>query len=503
MLMVRSSLQLSFFMLLGILATLTLSLFRASANTIIVLLALLAGLLLATALTMVFENAAAFLKSVTWWQVLWLSVFVSGLVFRDRDLHAVESEPLDAWAIVRIALMCATAMILMVRLALRQTPWLEHLRRGLIAVPGAYCLVCLASCLWSVYPAWTLYKSLELLVDVALLAAVVATARSIKSYKALFDWTWILEGLLLTSVWLGLLFWSQQALVPSEGVLRVSLSGVMPNVNPNSVGELGAIIGVVAFCRLLVKGSHRIRYGFLLATGVLTMCLAQGRSAILGFAVGIVLALLFSGRVRISLSLASASALLFSFGGVWESFLGFMRRGQDESQHYNLSERVDWWSMAWPKILEHPLTGYGAFAGAKFLVLAGNRINAGGIHSDWVETLVGTGLLGFILALLSLLATWWQLIKSIRDPTLTSLERQLGIEAMGALTVASIRSVFTTDLFWHPPIVFLAVVGYAEYLRLRRKRRAPQYHTYLQLKQPATAHLSPSLLFGSGMKDRC
>jgi hypothetical protein len=74
---------------------------------------------------------------------------------------------------------------------------------------------------------------------------------------------------------------------------------------------------------------------------------------------------------------------------------------------------------------------------------------------------------------------------------------------MGALTVASIRSVFTTDLFWHPPIVFLAVVGYAEYLRLRRKRRAPQYHTYLQLKQPATAHLSPSLLFGSGMKDRC
>lgn len=492
MLTVRAASQLPLFALFGVFATLALSFFSGATNTILVFLSLLAGLLLATAFTQAFGKAAAFLASLTWWHILWLLVFVSGLVFRDRDLHAVEAEPVDAWAIFRIGLTCTIAIILVVRLALRQTPWLEHLHRGLIAVLGVYCLVCLGSSLWSIYPAWTLYKSLELLVDVAVLAAFVATARSVEVYKMLLDWTWLLEGLLLASVWLGLLFWSQEALVPSEGVLGVSLSGVIPNVNPNSVSELGAIIGVIAFFRLFVrrgKGSHWAWYSFLLAVGVLTMCLAQGRSAILGFAVGIVLVLLFSGRVGVSLSLASASVVLFSFGGVWDTFLGFMRRGQTEGQLYNLSDRVNWWSMAWPKILEHPLTGYGAFAGARFLVLAGNRIDAGGIHSDWVETLVGTGVLGFLPALLALLATWWQLVKSIRDPTLAPLERQLGIEAMGALSVVSIRSVFTTDLFWHPPVVFFAAVGCAHYLRLRQKRRASQYPCW----EKATAHLSASL----------
>jgi O-antigen ligase len=465
--------QFSVLVLFGSSATVILSAVAGTPNTISVLVVLLVLLLLGMAFHRVLGKIAGALRCMKWWQILWLLVFISGLVFRDRDLHAIETDVVDGWAIFRIALVCVTAVVLLARLSLRQTPWLQQMCSGLTAALGVYCLVCLASCLWSVYPLWTVYKSLEFLVDVATLAAIIATAASVRTYKVLFDWTWTLQGLLLASVWLGLLLWRQEALVPSEGVWGVMLTGVVPDVNSNSVGELGAVIGVIAFCRLLVSSgttAARACYAFLLAIGIVTMCLAQGRSAIVGFILGTILALLFSGRVAVGFSLASASAVLLSFESIRSAFSGFMRRGEAEDALYRLSDRMDWWSSAWSRIMQHPWAGYGAFAGARFLVMAENKIDAG-IHSDWVEILVGTGLLGFVIAVLAVLATWWQLVKCARDSFLTPLERQLAIEAIAVLGVESVRSIFTTDLFWHPPIIFFACVGYAEFLRLRRKQK--------------------------------
>ena len=86
----------------------------------------------------------------------------------------------------------------------QSTLWLEYLQRGPIAALLVYCLVCLTSTLWSVFPAWTLYKSVEFSRYVILLAAVAATANSVEMWKKLLDWTWILSGALLFSVWLGI-----------------------------------------------------------------------------------------------------------------------------------------------------------------------------------------------------------------------------------------------------------------------------------------------------------
>jgi hypothetical protein len=472
MLKVRWVWEVSGFALLGAFAALVMSSSHRATSMILVLIGLLAVLFLPTGLIQGTRNAFAVVRSFTWWQGLWLLLFVSGLVFRERDLQSIEAEPLDAWAFFRIVLVTVTGLILLLKLALRQTHWLQYLFRGLVGFLASYSLVCMASSLWSVYPLWTFYKSGEYLVDVALLAAIVATAGSADAYSRLFDWTWTLLGLLMASVWLGLLLRPQEALVPAEGILGVQLSGIIPDVHPNTVGELGAVVGVIAFSRLLLSSrerSKRLWYGFLLTTGLLTMCLAQARSAIVGFVVGIILILLFSGRTAVGVFLAFASTVLLSIASVRGGFSDFMRRGEAESELYNLSSRVEWWSFAWPKILEHPFIGYGAYAGARFFVMAEYRLDVPGIHSDWLETLVGTGLWGFIPALLALLGTWWQLIKSVRDSSLAPLERRLAIEAIGALGVVSIRSIFTSDLFWHPPIVFLAALGYAQFLRTRQK----------------------------------
>src|SRR4029077_9164065 len=126
------------------------------------------------------------------------------------------------------------------------------------------------------------------------------------------------------------------------------------------------------------------------------------------------------------------------------------------------------WGLAWQKFLEHPLLGYGAYAGGRFAVLAGNKVDVSTLHSDFAELMVGTGLLGVILAVIVLLGTWWALFGAFRNSSLETSERQLVIEAIGVFGVISTRSVFTSNLFSHPPLMFLAILGYAEFLRRRR-----------------------------------
>ena len=465
--------ELALFVFFGVSTALIMSSSRYGVITLLIVMAIPAVLLVPGVLATVARSGRTLLRGFTWWQGMWLLLFVSGLVFRDRSIQEIQGETLDGWALFRVGFVAAAGTILLFKMARRQSAWPRYLFRGLVAWLATYSIVCVMSSLWSVFPSWTLYKSCEYFVDVAALAAVVETARSGEAYKRLFDWTWTLLGLMMISAWIGLVVLPQDALVPSTGIFAVQLVGLMPNISSNTLGELGAIVGVIAFSRLLRgnnENAERAWYGALLIFGLVTMVFAQGRSGILGFFVGLVLVLLVSGRVAVGLTLLAGAALIFiANGNAWGVVADFMRRGESEEELHSLSSRVEWWSLAWPAFLEHPLTGYGAFSGARFFVLAKNGLDVTGIHSDWVETLVGTGLWGFIPALLALLATWRELVRRVRVRALTPLEQQLKVEAIGVLAVISVRSIFSNNLFWHPPIVFFAIVAYAQFLIIRRR----------------------------------
>jgi len=74
------------------------------------------------------------------------------------------------------------------------------------------------------------------------------------------------------------------------------------------------------------------------------------------------------------------------------------------------------------------------------------------------------GLFGFFFVVGAFLRTW----KNLLEPTLASkngtLLHCLCVEAIGILALISVRSMFTTNIFWHPPLVFFLVLGYAEFL---------------------------------------
>jgi O-antigen ligase len=361
-------------------------------------------------------------------------------------------------------------------LVLARLPWLRSLSRGLVGLLAVYALICIASAFWSVYPAWTLYRSVEYLVDLALLAAVLASVGSTQTYHTLLTWSWTLYGALMASVWLGVLIWPQDALSSSAGSLGFQLNGVFPAVAANSVGELGAILGTVALARFLStkQRSARAWWSLLLVISIITMVLAQGRSAIAGFVLGAILVLLFSKRVVLSIFLAMSVTAALSIKAVSGSLWEFLRRGASEQELNTLSSRVDWWLFAFQKFLERPLIGWGAYAAGRFVVMAGLHGNTliASVHSEYVEILVGTGLLGIIPIIVVIIWTWRLLLGFYRCSRLSSVEREILVEVIGVMGVLTIRSFFTTELFWHPPLLFLAVLGYAELLRRQRMPRS-------------------------------
>jgi len=448
------------------------------------------GLLFMTAFRQGGRKLRHLFQNVAWWQWLWLLIWASGFVLRERDANAIQDQPADAAATYRILLVVCVGLALLLRLGLRRTLWLESLFRGIVGALTAYGLLSLLTTLWSVYPALTLYKSLEYLVDLALLAAILVTVRSTREYKRLFDWTWALYAFLLATVWLGLLVAPKLAWEEGfyTGVLGHRLVGVLPEQDYNRVGDIGAILCLITLSRLLStvkqRGS-RFTYICVFIASFAAVILSQTRSALAGFIVGAFLLLFFSKRIGFTAFLAFVIVPLIALTGTGAVLWTFLARGQEHQQLASLSGRMDWWVAAWNVFLQHPLGGLGAYAAGRFAVL--NKLgfqHTSTLHSDYLEVLVGNGILGPIPILASLGACWYMFVRSLRRLGADTLERQLTLEAVAVLALLSVRSVVMTILVAHPPLHFLVVLGWAEFLR-RAQVRAPVYSPVLSVPSRA------------------
>lgn len=412
-----------------------------------------------------------------WWHWLWLLVFISGLVFRIRDIETVQEAPLDAWAAGRMGLMGVVAIVLLSRLPRAQTDWVGALLRGLPAGIFLCGVTSLVSTLWSVYPLWTLYKAIEYLIDVALLAAIVTAVTRVEELKSLFDLTWLLFGLLLVTVWIGVFLRPDLALIRPMGVFGVQIRGVFPAVSANGAGDLGATLLVVGTTRLLVGRHRRDRglYGLLCVVALATLTLAQSRSAAGGALLGLLAVLLLERRLGLLALVGLVGAAVLVLPSVEIVVEQAILRGQSPELFYSLSGRVGWWRVAWDVFRDHPLLGLGGWAAGRFAVLGPLGVaEASSIHNGWLEILLGVGLIGFTPFLASFIGIVRNLFRPLEAGSGPSLARELRLEAIGIFVLLCYRSIFSVEFIWHPPLVFFLVLAQAELLRRVRQHRLVQ-----------------------------
>jgi hypothetical protein len=425
---------------------------------------------------------------LVWWHGLWFLILVSSLVFRIRDAAEAQALPIDGYATLRVLPEVIVGLYLLIHFLRKGSTLQRSFWQGLAGAMAMYGLISLTSVFWSVKPSWTLYKSAEFLLDVSVLAAVLATVESVETYKDFFNWTLILCGVELLWTWIGAVIWPAEAL---HSTYPERLVGVFPIQSANAIGASGAVLSIVALCRLLPLANCRFQRSWnilLFAFGVASMVACRTRAALAGFGVALLLVMVFSRRARRAAIVAAGVllagytlALLFNAapqpGALWNHIaspsgevLSFLERGQNQDQLESLTGRMEWWRLAWQQFMTHPVTGLGAYAGGKFGVLS--KMGLGDtpqLHSDYLETLVGTSFWGLIPLVVALLGTWWLLIRFVRSPSLQPFERQLALEAIGVLGVITVRSFVNVELIWHAPQFFLAVLGYAELLRRRAK----------------------------------
>lgn len=430
------------------------------------LIALPFGVMAVRALTPALAKSLRLLKELSWWHALWFCMMLSGLVFRIRTSEAANTNPLDFLAVFRLGLVAVMGFVLLYRLMLRKPDWVHFLIKGLPGLLTAYTVTCLLSVMWSTYPLWTFYKSTEYLVDIALLAAVIASIHSIHDIKTFFDWTWLLLSSLIVTVWIGVLIWPDLAVLHDVGMLGFAIRGVFPAFETNGVGELSAILASVAITRIIFHPHHRALYFLVLLVALTTSILTQSRSPLLGLCVAAVLILFASRRVGLLVAIPVAVSAIFMLTSSLDQLGTFLLRGQRDEDFTSLSGRTNLWVLGWEMFKIRPFLGYGAYAGGRFTGIA-DTMAAGNssILNTWLEIVLGVGLPTGLLMVAAFVMAWAILIKQVCTTTQDDVTHCLTVEALGVLAIISVRSMFTVHLIWHPPIAFFLVVGYAEYLR--------------------------------------
>ena len=429
----------------------------------------------------IFRGAASLVQSFTWWQGLFLLCFVSGIVWRVRELQDINSQPVDGFALFRMGLQGFVGLVLLFRLFAFKTDWLRSLFTGLIGIVVIFPLISLVSTAWSVRPGWTFYKSIEYLVDLSTLAAIIISLRSTEEVEQLVDIAWSLLGIMLLSAWIGAIIDPVDALKLGqlEGPLTGRLNGIIPNIDANSVGEWSAILAIVALGRLTYDPENKFNgkwYLILFASAIVTLIYAQTRAATAGFAVATIVLTLLSRRYLTGALLAGTALLALTLLSLTTNagpvLLDYLLRGQSLQAVRDVSGRMDWWNYAIFKFWQRPWVGYGGYAGGRFIVLAGiGRYETGDILSSWVQPLIDTGVLGFTALVIAISALWSTLLKSAGSSALDPATRRLLTEIICVMTIIQIRSFFTGNLITHDAMPFLIVLACAEFSRRLIKLR--------------------------------
>lgn len=424
--------------------------------------------------------------SFTWWQIAWLLLFMSGFVFRARTAAEIGDSPVDAFALYRIAGVGIVALILFVRLTLRRTNWLPFLFSGVVGLFALYPLFSLVSTVWSVNPPWTMYKSVEFLIDLSLVAAITATIQSVSEYRRLANWTWTLLGFLIVTSWIGAAVDPSDALFGDYSmhlaVLPIRLVGVMPVISCNDLSEVAAILALVALCRIFLdeeSENKKTRNWCLFGVAFVTLVVTQTRGSFLAFLVGLVVLLILSRRYILVTVGGITSIILIPLvflTSLGTSVQAFFLRGETVEGATGMSGRVDTWQASIDKIAQHPWSGYGGFAGGKFVILSRNSLGSDTL-SSYFDSLLNLGVFGLVILLIVLILVGTLLYRSIRDSRLLASENYLALEIFLAFTVVLIRSFESSNLITHPMLAFLTIVGVAEFLRRRRQLVMPAFST--------------------------
>jgi len=203
-----------------------------------------------------------------------LALLASGLVFRVRGTEEILDNPLDTAGLFRVA-------FLALALFLAAIGFMNGRQSGIRSRPfrlyALYAATALIGAAGSADPLLTIFHVGELLIALFVFVAAVRSAGPEAPFRIEATLYWF-QVTLMGTVWLSVILFPGQAIIPVNSPIPWQIQGVVPAVASNGVGTLGAILTLWSLARFLSpvaeRSSPRLSLG-IAAAGFVTLVAAS------------------------------------------------------------------------------------------------------------------------------------------------------------------------------------------------------------------------------------
>lgn len=365
-------------------------------------------------------------------------VVVSDFQVRLRPVGESLAGSPDVFVAIEVATYAAVAVFLFLRFRPRFRLRRPRSCAPLVYLAYGYPVVVLVAAIYSPYLMLALVRAGQVVVVVALFAAVVRHASRAALHQIAHGYVALIAAAVVFGV-----------VVPYPRLPTQLDRFTWLYVHPVKAGELMAIAVVLAFAYLTCGRLRRYgpRWPVPMYLAMLTVCAAgltasNTRGAMLGAMAGVAVVLLTrwrgSRKVEVGIGVAIVAALVALTA--WPAIEEFFVRGESAKRLASLNSRTILWEEALRHIGENPLYGSGLSASRGLFL---ETLGLGGGHNALINVLLEIGIVGALVWLCLLLAVF---IAGLRLTRLDTAARTDGIIAVALLACLIVNSIFTEEL---------------------------------------------------------
>lgn len=388
----------------------------------------------------------------------WILMYFNTLLFFSRSGTDVTS--VDGGSAYRISLAIGASLLLIINL-LRDGKALGTLVTSIHVWFFAYGFIGLLSSTYSSSAFYSMWKSIEILI-IAILPVFLVSKKDNEGVALLFKLTAILFVATLLNAYAGLLYAPGDAVRATKGLIPISLQGVKPWLNANTIGSIAAISAFFLLTSSFktIKRSRRWLLYFLSALAYGAVLFSTSRTAIAASLAGLLVYAYFDRRYKLLTILMLLAIAVMSVDLFKETTIDYLQKEQSDKALTTLSGRTIGWTAAWEYFKEAPIFGHGLAAAGRFDILGGHFTT---LHGALFDVLVGVGATGTICWLFAIIFTALKLLKPSGRIAYTIEERFGRAQAIGMLAIIIVRTFTNSSIAFHDreTLLFLSITAIA------------------------------------------
>lgn len=409
-----------------------------------------------------------------WLAMVWMLMFFGLAMFGVRSTIVASVGDVDSAAINQL-IMFGIASAILLGLALGRLG-MGNLSRMPVLMMAIYGVLGIVSAAYSPAPALSAYKGALILMDVLIVLVALAYLRDAKpEHKSmLLDLSYFLLSLMVFGAALGGVLYPQIAKHAITGIFGYQLFGLWPMLNPNELGFIGAITGIVALRRLFEKTSWSEKYFWFAQffMSMLVLVIAQARTSVMSFVLSVLILSVLIRKLRL-MGIAAIFLGIVAIGqgaltggsfGLVELIEEYSARGLSQKQLETMTGRTELWKAGQVMFFDSPLVGHGYDAGVKTL---GRNFGVEGahLHNAYFQVLANSGIAGFVVWFAMLASVAWMVfgrITKMRWP-IYPVEDRFRAEVAVVLLIILVRTMTGQVLVTHQYslLIFMGILVYA------------------------------------------